>query len=84
MTNRITKLKHIILRISKFKSIFCIFSLLIVFCPTDFVQASWKFAVVGDSQGYDNGINSIILSELTSEFIDHSVDCVLFWSLSPP
>ena len=78
MTNHIKNLKHIILRISKLKTIFCIFSLLIVFCPLDSVQASWKFAVAGDSQGYDNGINSTILSELTSEFIDHGVDCVLF------
>jgi len=46
--------------------------------PIDSVKASWKFAIAGDSQGYDNGINSIILSELTSEFINHCVDCVLF------
>jgi len=78
MMNRIKKLKHIVRRISKLKTVFWIFALLIVFFPTDFVQASWKFAVVGDSQGYDNGINSIILSELTSEFINHCVDCVLF------
>lgn len=41
-------------------------------------QTPWKFIAVGDSQGRDNGINSIILSELAEEIIKQEVDCVLF------
>lgn len=41
-------------------------------------QASWKFIAVGDSQGYEDGVNATILSELASETVGHDVECVLF------
>lgn len=55
--------------------VFCLFCVL---HPTDRLEASWTFAVVGDSQGYNGGINTVILSELVDEFVDHRVDCLLF------
>ncbi len=41
-------------------------------------QASWRFVTLGDSQGYDNGVNQVILGEIASEVVDQEVDCVLF------
>jgi hypothetical protein len=51
-------------------------------------QTSWQFVTLGDSQGYDNGVNQIILAEIASEIVHQEVDCVLFngdlvWSSRP-
>ena len=41
-------------------------------------QTPWKFIVVSDSRGINNGINLTILRELVSEIRTHKVDLVLF------
>lgn len=60
------------------KNAFWAFAVAAVFCAAASAQVSWKFIAVGDSQGFDNGVNTTILGELASEAIGHGVDCVLF------
>lgn len=60
------------------RNMVCAFIVAVVVCASASAQTSWKFIAVGDSQGFDNGVNTTILSELASEFIRQDVDCVLF------
>lgn len=39
---------------------------------------AFRFAVLGDSRGGDNGVNSAILSEITAALLTENVDLVLF------
>ncbi|MBE0536502.1 MAG: metallophosphoesterase [Phycisphaerae bacterium] len=38
----------------------------------------WSFIIVGDSRGPDNGVNSVILSEVAEETVSAGVDFLLF------
>ena len=41
-------------------------------------EPSWKFVIVGDSRGSDNGVNTAILSEISAEIISQDAEFVLF------
>ena len=42
------------------------------------IEPSWRFVIVGDSRGGDNGINAAILSEIAAEIIAQDAEFVLF------
>lgn len=42
------------------------------------VEKSWRFVVTGDSRGYTNGIEQIILREIATEVVHHGADLLLF------
>jgi len=46
-------------------------------CSTSFAEAPWKFIACGDSQGFDLGVNTTILSELATEAINQDVEIFL-------
>ncbi len=41
-------------------------------------DSAWKFVVVGDSRGSDNGVNTTILSEIATEIMNQGAEFVLF------
>ncbi len=41
-------------------------------------KESWRFVAVGDSRGFTNGIEQIILSEIASEVVHQSAELLLF------
>jgi len=54
--------------------IIALFAVLSGFCGAE----PWSFIVTGDSRGSDDGVNTVILSELVDEIITAGVDFVLF------
>ena len=52
--------------------------LAVVFGSVSFAEPPWKFIIVGDSRGNDNGVNADILSEIADEIVAQGVDFVLF------
>lgn len=40
--------------------------------------APWRFIATGDSRGSDNGVNTVILSELATEIVSQDVDLIVF------
>ena len=35
-------------------------------------EAAWKFIIVVDSRGSDNGVNTPVLTEIASEIVSHN------------
>ncbi|RKY08653.1 MAG: hypothetical protein DRP56_03735 [Planctomycetota bacterium] len=55
--------------------------LLICSCRNTFTLddgPAWKFIIVGDSRGGDNGVNTAILSEIAAEIVAQDAEFVLF------
>lgn len=59
-------------------SFVCMIFLLIVSSSASFAEQPWRFIVLCDSRGSDNGINERILGELVIEIKRQGVDFVLF------
>jgi len=78
MSGHERNLKGTTLRIETLSIAAWMFMLLAAAGPANSAQRSWKFIVVGDSQGFDNGVNTTILSELASEVVGHRADFLLF------
>ncbi|MCK4627275.1 MAG: metallophosphoesterase, partial [Phycisphaerae bacterium] len=45
---------------------------------TCFAGTPWRFVVTSDSRGNDNGVDTVILSEIADQIVNHGVDFVLF------
>jgi hypothetical protein len=43
----------------------------IFFTSPHHAEAAWKFIIVVDSRGSDNGVNTPILTEIASEIVSH-------------
>ncbi len=43
-----------------------------------FAKTAWKFVVVGDSRGSDNGVNATILGEIATQIVNQDAEFVLF------
>ncbi len=47
--------------------------------PSELIaDSAWKFVVVGDSRGRDNGVNTTILSEIATEIVNQGAEFVIF------
>ena len=63
------------------RSIFSLFYILVLFVGLSCVctaQEPWSFIITGDSRGYDDGVNTVILAELADEIVDANVDFLIF------
>ena len=60
------------------QSFIIIWLIILHICTATFAEPAWKFIIVGDSRGNDNGVNIPILTEISAEIIRHDVNFVLF------